>query len=364
VRILIVDTCYPAFLRHHYGAREGLATAPYRQQWRALMDTFFGTADAYSYNLNRLGHEAHEFVVNCAPLQHAWAREHHVPLGAKLRGRPSDSIVLAQAGEYRPDVIYVQNPRYLSSRTLRRLRGTGAAIVGQIGSRAPSRLRLRLFDLIVTSFPHFVGAFSRVGVPSAYLPIGFDERVLERLESERAPTSTEAAVFVGALNRSQHWGANALLERAAARAPIDFWGYLARGWRAGWPAGSPMVTRYRGEAWGIEMYRVLRAARIAVNRHGAIAGKYANNMRLYEATGVGAMLLTEAKENLGELFESGVEVETYATEDELVEKTNYYLQHEEERRAIAAAGQARTLSDHTYARRMSELIDILRRELR
>jgi spore maturation protein CgeB len=361
VRILIVDTFYPAFLGHHYGTHERLAAAPYRQQWRALMETFFGTADAYSYNLNRLGHEAHEFVVNCAPLQHAWAREHHLPLGAKLGDRPSDSIVLAQAGEYRPDVIYVQNLRYLRSRTLRRLRGTGAAMVAQIGSRAPSRLRLRLFDLIVTSFPHFVDAFRRVGVPAAYLPIGFDERVLERLEAERAPTSTEAGVFVGALSRSrQHRNGNALLERAAVRAPIDFWGYVARGW----PAGSPMVTRYRGEAWGMEMYRVLRAARIAVNRHGAIAGKYANNMRLYEATGVGAMLLTEAKENLGELFETGTEVETYASEDELVEKTNYYLEHEEERRAIAAAGQTRTLSDHTYARRMSELIDILERELR
>jgi hypothetical protein len=324
------------------------------------METFFGTADAYSYNLKRLGHEAHEVVANCASLQHAWAREHRLAPGAAPRGRPSDAIVLGQADEYRPDVIYVQNLRYLRSRTLRRLRRTGASIVGQIASKPPSPRRLRLFDLLLTSFPHFVDVFRRIGVPAEYFRIGFDERVLDRLKADGAPASTEAAVFVGALNCTQHRQGNALLERAAARAPIDFWGYGARGW----PVGSPLVTRYHGEAWGIEMYRVLRAARIAVNRHIALAGKYANNMRLYEATGVGAMLLTEAKDNLGDLFEPGTEVETYATEEELVEKTNYYLQHEEKRRAIAAAGQARALHDHTYARRMTELVDILGRELR
>ena len=82
-------------------------------------------------------------------------------------------------------------------------------------------------------------------------------------------------------------------------------------------------------------------------------------MRLYEATGVGTFLLTDAKRNLGELFEPGVEVETYGDADELVEKARYYLDHEEVRAAIAEAGQRRTLRDHTYARRMEELVALL-----
>ena len=62
-------------------------------------------------------------------------------------------------------------------------------------------------------------------------------------------------------------------------------------------------------------------------------------MRLYEATGVGTMLLTDEKSNLHELFELGREVETYAAEDELVEKIRHYLDNDVERRAIALAGQ-------------------------
>ena len=71
MRVLIVDTCYPPFFDSHYRLQPGLAEAPYAQQWRALMDTHFGTADAYSHYLRALGHEAEEIVVNCAPLQAA-----------------------------------------------------------------------------------------------------------------------------------------------------------------------------------------------------------------------------------------------------------------------------------------------------
>ena len=53
MRILIIDTCYPAFLRSHYRSAPSLAQASYLEQWRALMDTFFGTADAYLHNLAR-----------------------------------------------------------------------------------------------------------------------------------------------------------------------------------------------------------------------------------------------------------------------------------------------------------------------
>lgn len=84
-------------------------------------------------------------------------------------------------------------------------------------------------------------------------------------------------------------------------------------------------------------------------------------MRLYEATGAGAMLLTDWKENLPEMFEPGKEVATYRTPEECAEQIRYYLRHEEKRKKIAAAGQQRTLRDHTYCQRAEELVDIVKR---
>ena len=137
--------------------------------------------------------------------------------------------------------------------------------------------------------------------------------------------------------------------------PLEIWGFVNDDLRR----GSPIHERYHGEAWGLEMYEVLARSRITINRHGDIANGYSNNMRLYEATGVGTLLLTEASANLEELFEPGREVVAYYSEDDLVEKIEHYLEQDSERAAIAAAGQQRTLSEHTYRQRMAELAALL-----
>ena len=73
-------------------------------------------------------------------------------------------------------------------------------------------------------------------------------------------------------------------------------------------------------------------------------------MRLFEATGVGALLMTEASHNLDSLFVPGDEVVSYEGVEDLIEKLAHYREHEEDRARIAAAGQARTLSEHSYER--------------
>jgi spore maturation protein CgeB len=84
-------------------------------------------------------------------------------------------------------------------------------------------------------------------------------------------------------------------------------------------------------------------------------------MRLYEATGVGTLLVTDRKDNLGDIFDVGKEVVAYGSREEAADLIHYYLAHPEEAEAIAKAGQMRTLRDHTYKKRMEELIPILDR---
>jgi spore maturation protein CgeB len=367
LRILILDTYYPAFLDAHYRGSPRLRRSRYTEQWRSLMGAFFGTSDAYSHHLAELGHEAHELVVNCRPLQWAWAKENGVPVPSRRWRRnrtandlPEDimspaeqfrsEVVLAQTEWFQPDVVYVQDLSAVPMETFKRLRGGTSLLVGQLGTEPAALERLTPFDLLLTSFPHFVGCLGR---PTEYFRIGFDPRVLERLDA--VPRS--GVVFVGSLRRSPRWSANELIAQAAEEVPIGLWGYGSDDW----PSDSVVRQCFRGEAWGLDMYRRLAGARIAVNRHGDVAGDYANNMRLYEATGVGTLLVTDAKRNLGDLFEVGREVVEYESLDELVKLVRYYLDHEDERAAIAAAGQRRTLEEHTYEQRMRELASILER---
>ena len=62
-----------------------------------------------------------------------------------------------------------------------------------------------------------------------------------------------------------------------------------------------MKERWQG-GMGKERW-IVGKGKVTVNRHIDIAEEYANNMRLYEATGMGACLVTDAKLNLPCLFD-------------------------------------------------------------
>lgn len=375
MKIVIVDTYYAAFLAQVYLSQPGLARQPYEQQRAALVDLCFGTSDFYSRHLRSMGHDAHDLVVNCVPLQTAWARENRVPysalamkvphrlfripmLGSRLAALPGlVEIAVAQIQALRPDVLYCQDLSFFPPAVLHRLRQSGAVkrVVGQIACPLPPDDFLRGYDLILTSFPHFVPRLRAMGIASEYFRIGFDTRVLERLGTVRKDVD---ASFVGGISR-HHGKAVPVLEYLADHTPIEFFGYGA----ASLPAASPIRSRHHGEVWGLDMYRALARSRVTLNRHINVAENNANNMRLYEATGVGALLLTDRKDNLGELFEVGKELVAYSSQEEAVELIRHYLAHPEEAETIARAGQARTLREHTYERRMHELVPILERHV-
>jgi spore maturation protein CgeB len=95
------------------------------------------------------------------------------------------------------------------------------------------------------------------------------------------------------------------------------------------------------------MYRLLARSQVAVNVHIGVAGGLAGNMRMFEATGCGALLLTEQMPNLGEMFEPEVEAVGYAGTDDLVLRLRGALERPEETATIARRGQQRTLRDHS-----------------
>lgn len=213
-------------------------------------------------------------------------------------------------------------------------------------------------DLVLTSFPHFVERLRSEGLPCEYYAIAFDERISG--ERSLAVERDLSASFVGTIHPPEvHDAGRRFFERLCRDVDLQLWGYV----NDDLPSNSPILGHHHGAAWGLDMYRVLARSRIVVNRHGDIAEDYANNMRLFEATGMGALLMTEAARNLPGLFEPGIEVVTYDGLDDLVEKLRHYERHDDERLAIAAAGQRRTLAEHTYRHRIAELDALLRSRL-
>jgi len=396
LKFLIVSNFDRHFLDGRYTCAPGLAGLPYERQLGELMASGFGVADAYSDALRQAGCEAVDVISNASPLQRRWAAEHGFAI-PDVRTWHHD-VLEAQVRTVHPDVVFVFEYNPVGDACLYRLKRHARLLIGQIASHLPARRTFEAYDLIVSSWPPIVAYFQRHGGRGRYLPLAFDDRALARL----APGPKRYDVtFVGGLAEC-HQERIALLEHVCARCSVDVWGYgierLA--------PNSPIRRYYHGPCWGIEMLQVLHDSRLTLNVHGRIdvpeeaarringlprqcepprldgqseqgspsaprsrgasVPSYlrpANNMRLYEATGVGTCLLTDERRGLSDLFRPGVEVATYADPADCVNAIAALLADDERRSAIARAGQLRTLGQHTFTRRVADLLRLVQESL-
>jgi spore maturation protein CgeB len=390
MNILILNRDYPGFLADLYASMPGLSEAAYAEQLSARNSSLFGVADFYSHGFAAAGHIAQEIHVNNLWLQGAWARENGLkmtvpaatpmtPGRGMLAGLPrlvgvarrsllpvarrflprqirreEERILAAQIEYVKPDIILNQEMSYVRTRCLSRILSRGTKIVGQIASALPIGEDFKRYDLIVSSLPNMVQRFKSAGLRAAINQLAFDPRVLEKI---REPALRDVEVsFVGSLS-ADHGARLRLIEALAERVPLKVWGSGVEQL----PKSSPIRLCFQGEAWGAQMYRVMSRSRITINHHIDLAAGYSNNMRLYEATGCGALMVVDRGRNLAEIFEPNKEVVAYSSTEECVEAVEHMLSDETACREIAAAGRRRTLSEHTYAHRTRELSELLLR---
>ncbi|MBR3105501.1 MAG: glycosyltransferase family 1 protein, partial [Lachnospiraceae bacterium] len=120
----------------------------------------------------------------------------------------------------------------------------------------------------------------------------------------------------------------------------------------------PKVHSHEGVKTLTEMPLVFHESRINLNiTMRPIATGL--SLRLFDVCGCGGFLLTNWQEELPELYEPGVEAEYFGSKEELLDKAGYYLEHDEERAEIARRGYERTKAEHTYDRRIAEMIRIV-----
>lgn len=79
--------------------------------------------------------------------------------------------------------------------------------------------------------------------------------------------------------------------------------------------------------------------------------------RNFEVPGCHGFLLTQQVPHLQDYFDIGNEVVVFHDAQDLLDKTRYYLAHEDERRRIATLGYACCLREHTWDHRLRAIFD-------
>lgn len=120
----------------------------------------------------------------------------------------------------------------------------------------------------------------------------------------------------------------------------------------------PHIQARGGVSTLTEMPKVFQASRINLNitMRPIETGL---SLRVWDVLGCGGFLLTNYQSELPSYFEIGKDLDAYESQEELMEKVQYYLSHEEERVEIAIHGYEKTARLHSYENRLAEMLRIL-----
>jgi spore maturation protein CgeB len=208
------------------------------------------------------------------------------------------------------------------------------------------------FDLAVTTDPDSLPKYAQLPDTRVHL----SQWACNRHAYGRATSEIEHEVtFVG-----QPHG-----DRRDTVAALSMEGILVECWGFGWPAG-PIKHA--------EMVRVFASSRVNLNLSNSseVPGLKARLRRLlhwnpptprppqikgrnFEVPGCGGFLLTERVPHLERYFELDREVAVFDGLEDLPSQVRYWLEHEDERRAVAEAGYRRVLAEHTYDHRFAAI---------
>lgn len=355
---------------------------------------------AWAKAIAELGHETLVLPYDAPEFQAAWAREQ-----SAAPADPEDQTVEILR-HYKPDaLIYNCHSGRLLHKTRAEITSLKSVCV-LFATPITDRSVFQNADFCVSSNPQMVEALRAGGFADAFLiHHGYDPAI----DAQLTPRPKNGQfLFAGSIVRRKdyHLERDQLLEMLVGKTPLQLY---SRSYRFGvkdelktwlkraayfgmkplraipgaerlfrkhplleefydlkayprFPVNPKLKPRLHPPLFGAPLFQAMQDALIVLNNH-LDSQPYACNMRMFEATGVGTCLLTDAKPNLGDLFEDGKEVVSWRTPEECAEKARWLLDHPEEAEAIGKAARARALKSHTIPMRAAELEQLFRERL-
>lgn len=348
---------YPAYLQDFYLRRRNLLQAPFDEQIKNLIADGFSGAHVFAPAMRAHGYEPHFAVNNCAPAQLAWARE----CGMRTVSNAAD-VVIHQINTIQPDVLYIADPTALDPRLIRHCSWKPRLTIVWRAAPIPEGADWSDVDVHVSSHKGCREQALRLGARATeFFRPGFPEFVADAVADE---DKVWDVVFVGQVGQQHRKRTEYLQALCRTQEVVD------GTWKVGLfipnePRSLPpeLAAYARPSQWGMDMYRTLRRGRICLNVHIDMAGSESQNMRVFECTGVGSLLLTDHGDNIAEIFEPGEEIDSFRDKEEMTQKIGYYLENSEKRDTTALSGQKRCLREHSLAARSRELDSIIRKHL-
>lgn len=260
--------------------------------------------------------------------------------------------------EFRPDLLFVTKGLGILPETVSAIRKEGVVTVNWFPDDPhafeESKKIAPFYDFYFTNDSALIPDYREAGQKNIhFLPFCCDPLVHKKVqlpEEEKKKYGAEIS-FVGQWNKPRQ----KLLETLA-----DFdLKVFGPGWGKRVKKGSPLYGKVFDPVYVAEVAKVYSASAVVLNIH-LWFGSFTHgvNVCLFEAAGCAACQVCDFQEQIPELFLPEKEVVIFRSESELVQLVKRLTADKEKVSEIGANAQVRAYRDHTYEKRMREVLDI------
>lgn len=368
LRVMQVDDFYADFLDKFYTSRPSLINQSEKAQTHALLRSGFSAIHIVAPYLPQEWFETEFVISQASAIQLAWYHERG--LGLPDIGAWPKELIKKRIEIFRPDILYFSSPSTYGGDFIASMPCRPKLILGWRAADVPHDWNAHGYDIMLSGLSKLLDFAQRQGAGKGIM---FKPGMPEWLAKAVANTKKTVDVcFAGTINPIQHAKRLEMLEfvaESAARHGYTLSLYL----NCDEPLLTPAIRRWlKPPVFGMDMHKALAAAKIVIDIRGDIgiimpsgergldlAGDETINMRMFEATGSGSLLLSEYRPGIKRYFEPGKEIDVWENFEEMERKILYWLKHDEERIQVARAGTERCINEHGMDKAAAKFAEII-----
>ncbi|MDP2939662.1 MAG: glycosyltransferase [Candidatus Omnitrophota bacterium] len=284
-----------------------------------------------------------------------------------LEKKTMNRALLEEVRQFKPDIMLVLMGDNISATTLEEIKRQGIITANWFTDTVidPRGERMSFVQQIAPHYDYFFIYDSeevlkniKIDAPCVRsIPLACDPSIHKSLnltQKERGYYASEVC-FIGSLVSSLDARRIEIL-RHLREFDLGIWG--------NWKEKDPLLYRFykKKHVYLQEATKIYNSSDIALDIHiffGTDKKAFDINPRVFEATACGAFVLTNESSYLANLYEIDKEIVCYSDVQELKQKIKYYLNHPQDRKAIAKQGQKRAHAEHTYEKRLGKILSII-----
>jgi spore maturation protein CgeB len=195
-----------------------------------------------------------------------------------------------------------------------------------------------------------------------FWPLGLFDAMFDHTKTEETIMSRARdidVVFIGALHFTKMPLMAKLTKALGNRLKVHGIGSWKRNLYYNLKYGFPGWVRPVNSQEYVPLYQ---RCKIGINIHNR--GMYTvGNYRLFDLPGNGVMQISDGGDFLNNFFEVGEEIIGYNAFDDLIDKINYFLEHDAERERIAVNGYRRVMLDHRIQMRLRQAGELIQQRI-